>query len=367
MQIINARDQKVVSIPLVLGETGRGRWAERVEIARQPDRKPESGASVGYFLVPAGADRSDLAPENHVVLTRPVRGQTGTLVRISSEGCYTKYRNGSVSLLFGDALRITHGCGAVGDAGKLQQWTDELWHCKGAALFGATLAGGSSKGYGPRLCVVTEHGQVSWWKPEQLRIALATGADAGVEAVCRAAVAAGAAPEIVVRALEALDLIESDDAQVSAARHYWDGEQIREPLEAIGLAVPATWNQDQGVSEIRDGALIPGEHALVVVRVNSGGGKRWRLVSPSWRGLDLLHSAKGTYVFAVSAPDWALTWGQTRDGELNTEHLINPDGQHVLNHEGCGAWSRPWPGANEPAQLDYQSACTICDQIRTDR
>lgn len=351
MRLIDARTQKTCQIPLQLGEAGRGRWLELVEVARQPDRQPESGEAVGYFLVPAGEKRPPGAPERHVVLTRPRPGQTGVLVRLYTEGAYTRGSSGHVALLHGDAECLTHGHGARGAAGRIGSWDDELWHCRGEALFRVVLEGGTSKGYGARYCVVTAHGRVTWWNPEALRVALATGADAHVEAVCRAAVAAGVAPELIEHALAALDLVEAEDAQAAPAPHYGP-EDLRAALEDVGIAVPATWREAEGVAEIRDRVLVPGTRSLVFVHCTPGGGKRWSYRGPSARGLDILHVRAGTWVLAVRDDDWALSWTQLRDGE-----------EHTLGHDDASVYTSPWPGHEEPPRGNYVALCALDESL----
>lgn len=349
MKIINAQTGQLETIPLVLGEAGRGHWRENVDVARQSDRAPQGADAVGYFTIQVPTDprtgkRPSHSPEQHIVLTRPVPGQSGLLVRINTAGCYTRGSHGAITLHWGSAEELTRGTWAHGDAGRLCDGPDAIWHVRGPALFSVVLAGGTGKGYGRRYLVVTPELRTSFWKPTDLVRVLATGEDVAIARVCRDALAAQALPETLAEALATMDAIESADPP-APAQHFWRYGALVYHLP--GLAVPAGWTQEQGVSGIRSGMLVPGDGTLVCYGIDSGGGKRWSLRDFGTRGLTEIADD----VYLVSAPDWAITGTQYKDGEPDTTYWADATGIYYCPPNEFTSFVQSWEGRTEPAPI----------------
>lgn len=125
---------------LRLGERGRGRWESIVTIHRDlqeaftdchpivRERVVNNNPVQAVLLVPARAPHNDL------------------LVRINTDGPYTRHTYGVVKHRAGIASRLAHGWGAVGDAGRLGTWDDDLWQLSPDALLEVKLFGGSKSG-----------------------------------------------------------------------------------------------------------------------------------------------------------------------------------------------------------------------------
>lgn len=354
MKLIDVRTGSTLTLPITLGERGRGRWLEEVSVARQPDRAPASAEDVGYFTIPVPLDRRkhDYCPERHVVLTRARPDQTGVLVRINTSGTYTRNSCGSITLLFGDAEELTSGRWAEGDAGRIGHGPDALWHVRGPALLRVVIQGGRAKGYGARWLTVTTDLRVRLWEPADLVRSLATGDDAAVEQLCRAALGAGVLPEDLSQALATLDAIEeSPAAPASSGAHYWQSwaadASLTEALEHDGLAVPAGWTPDQGVAGVQSGTLVPGDRTLVRYGLHSGGGKRWSLRDFATQGLEQIHPD----VYAILSDDWAITGTQYRDGEPHTYWWIDASGVHTLAEDDAATMPIAWHGRPQPTHM----------------
>jgi hypothetical protein len=360
MRIVDARTGALCTLPLTLGEKGRGRWLEQVEVARQADRAPDGPEAIGFFTIDTPPDRRPPnAPPRHVVLTRPRTGQSGVLLRIDTSGCYTKGSCGSIALLHGQAEELTRGQWAVGDAGRIGDGPDALWHARGPALIRVFLQGGSSKGYGPRYLVVTDELRISFWKPADLVRVLATGEDAGIERVCRAAMEGGELPPDLVEAISTLDAIEAQDARPAQTNHFWmswsTDATLRQALAGHGISVPVNWNPEDGIAGIRSGTLVPGDRTLVRFGISSGGGKRWSLRDFASRGLEKIADC----LYLVASEDWAITATQYRDGEPHTYQVIDARGHASLGAEDVTAWCQPWAGRAEHPNIPAQELMNI--------
>lgn len=101
---------------VLLGETGRGRVPNFVRVERTN---------------PPTMD-GDRIVEADVLLTRRFVASsvttTDVLVRVSSDGTYTRSRRGESAAWLGRPRLLAEGKGADGDAGRIGSWTDVLWH-----------------------------------------------------------------------------------------------------------------------------------------------------------------------------------------------------------------------------------------------
>jgi len=114
---------------LLLGEKGRGRWQERVGLDRFKPANVESGrafeASVNKVSLPA---RNGKKEKTFHVLARPHSGfvADSVLVRINTNTGSVRGARGRWDLLEGNAVVVTQGHGAFGDAGRVGSWHDGL-------------------------------------------------------------------------------------------------------------------------------------------------------------------------------------------------------------------------------------------------
>lgn len=125
---------------LRLGERGRGRWEALVTIHRDlPDPFDECHPIVRERIV-------NDHPVQAVLLVPARAPHNDVLVRVCTDGPYTRHTYGVVKHRAGIATRLAHGWGAAGDAGRLGTWDDDLWQLSPDALLDVKLFGGSKSG-----------------------------------------------------------------------------------------------------------------------------------------------------------------------------------------------------------------------------
>lgn len=98
---------------VLLGETGRGRVSNFVRVERTNPPTME-----GDRIVDADVHGRFLASKT---------ATADVLVRVSSDGTYTRNRRGESAAWLGQPRLLAEGTGADGDAGRIGSWTDVLW------------------------------------------------------------------------------------------------------------------------------------------------------------------------------------------------------------------------------------------------
>ena len=111
-----------------LGEAGRGRRYEKVALSRKnpPEVRDNKvfDADVVPITIPASGDKPE---KKFWVLSKSQKSSEGAvLVRIDTEGTYTRDSIGSWKTIKGNPETIVEGYGAYGDAGRIGNWDDGL-------------------------------------------------------------------------------------------------------------------------------------------------------------------------------------------------------------------------------------------------
>ena len=351
MKIINARSGQLQSIPLSLGESGRGRWFEEIKISNRPGQAPSGPDDVGYFIF--GQEKQ------HVILTKSNPNQRGVLLRINTEGTYTRGTSGSVTLKGGNAKMLVRGEYAYGDAGRIGGGTDELWHVEGPSVFVVVICGGSYKGYGSRYLIVTSKFEVFMMKREELCQLIATDENPDITEVVLQY--ANQLHEDIQAALKvASELEEVEPGEVSQVQHFAsEYRSIEQTVSGFGIVTPAIMgNHIGGTNGVQAGTLIPGNKALVALEIGPGGGKRYRFEKVSETGLTRLKDScerpytRESVLAMVESPDWHSAWINYKDGEATHYVLANAGGVHSYspdNQWGTPVHTEAWSGI--PAQI----------------
>ena len=276
MRIINARTGNLETIPLTLGESGRGRWLEEVRVSNRPGQGPSGPEDVSFFTF--GQE------PKHVILTKG-DSKRGVLVRINTAGVYTKGSCGSVALKGGKAILLVEGVWAEGGAGRVANGPDQLWHVEGPALFVVTLQGGEHKGMGHRYLIITKSFQAVMVKRAELCQLIATDENPEVAEVAR--MFQSELHEDVQQALRLAEELEEQETPKADVVHYSDEyRSIEDVVRGFGLAIPATMGDKlKGVSGVQSGTLLPGSKAMVALEIGPGGGRRHQFKEVSEAGL----------------------------------------------------------------------------------
>jgi hypothetical protein len=325
---VYTRNGDLQSFPFALGEKGRGRTFEEVRLDK---RNPPTGDDVGYTTFTAGG-------RQHCVLTAP-RGQRGLLLRVDTEGCYTKGSCGSCSVIAGDATVLASGSWAYGIAGRCGSGSDRLYHVPDAAIFSVRISGGEHKGWGPRYIFVDgARDYVRCLRPQEAVQDLVTDEDPRLTELCRRF--AAQLPEDLSEALAMADQLEdapAPDASSAEVKHYVGYGHSLEGLEEMGIRIPP--QHTGGLTRGPEGCLIPGEQSLVMLSVGPGGGKRYGYDVRELDGLDVLYrerehrSAREIIVALTVDPQWRVEWTNRKDGE-DTETCV----ASALDGDGTGEW-----------------------------
>jgi len=333
MKLINARTGKLEQIPFFLGEEGRYRRHEEVKVSNRPGQAPIDASEVGFFT--HGAERK------HVVLTKPQPGQRGVLLRINTEGCYTKGSQGSVTLCGGDAALLTEGTFLYGGVGNSGGGVDQLWHAKGPALFSVYLTGGAGKGYGQRYVFVTKTFSVKIYKLEDLCQVIATDDAPEVTEVAWQYV--NQLPEDVQSALALAAYLETVEPSQVIAQHYGLRPML-EIVEEYNLAVPHALIVDgqlSGLGAVENGTLTPGNYSLLEFRHGPLGGKRYRaeIQEPA---IYVKIATRGANTLALVKEGFEVIVNHFKDGEPYTTAMYNARGEHWSKTGGTEEQVLPW-------------------------
>lgn len=354
MKIINARTQKPQAIPFTLGEAGRGR--KEVAVGLHGTHPPADPGDVGFVRFGEG-----------VVLTAPRPGQTGILLRINTQGCYTRNSSGRVTLKAGHVERLAAGYYAAGDAGGIQHEPDELWHVPAAAVFTVHVAGGQHKGegYGWFYLLVLPSGRVVWERRERLCQTIVADTDPEVSALLRRFVRAAedglrsaeaSGDEAAIRAakdalfnegfaaaFKAADELEDLEEVVVAAVHYaqpdWQNRSLAVRVRDFGIEIPPSMKAEiPAIGGIKSGVLIPGQNSLALFQYG-GGGKRYGCRLVLERGLQRLATKPEDRreperaLAMTTSPDWCVAWVNTHDGQDTEWVVLNAFGTHRYTGE----------------------------------
>lgn len=151
---------------LFLGEEGRGR---RYEWVRLDNRFPPE--VVGDRVLECEPRKVTLPPKDgkpekvFYVLEKAKKVSSSVLVRINTEGTYTRDTHGRMSVVEGTPETLVSGSGAYGDAGRIGVWVDSLVVMKPGDAVKVILSGGSK--FEPYAIWMEKDGQepqTSTWK-----------------------------------------------------------------------------------------------------------------------------------------------------------------------------------------------------------
>lgn len=328
MKIINARNGQLQQIPFSLGESGRGRWLEEVKVSNRDGQAPSGPEDVGYFLFGE--------KQKHCILTRSNPQQRGILLRINTQGTYTRNSSGEVILKGGPANLLVKGNFAHGDAGGIGSASDELWHVEGPSVFVVNLEGGSHKGYGHRYLIVTKNFKVTMITRSDLCQLIATDSDPEMTEVVREfADELHADVRSALATAEALE--EAFEAPTVAVTHLVpEGRAIEAQVHGFGIAIPPAMANGPlgGVAEVKAKTLLPGENALAYFEIGPGGGKRYHFEVKAESGIARVAEETNDKVTRqqvlaiIDSPDWQSAWVEYKDGEVTAYCLADAGGIH---------------------------------------
>ncbi|MBI2326648.1 hypothetical protein HYU91_04660 [Candidatus Collierbacteria bacterium] len=136
-------DEKLGRI-VFLGEVGRGRRYEKVALDRHNPPAVVDGRVLDCQPRKVTLQPKDGKPEKiFYVLEQSRGGSDAVLVRIFTEGTYTKNTRGRWQTIAGNPETIISGYGAYGDAGRIGNWDDGLVLMRPGDVVKVTLSGGS--------------------------------------------------------------------------------------------------------------------------------------------------------------------------------------------------------------------------------
>ncbi|MFZ2664167.1 MAG: hypothetical protein WAX66_02290 [Patescibacteria group bacterium] len=158
------QDEKLGKV-IFLGEAGRGRRYEKVGFSRRnPPEVAANGrvvdAELQQITIPARNGKPEI---KFWVLTRSSEVSERVIVRINTEGTYTRNTSGRWQTIAGKPEKIIEGWGAYGDAGRIGSWTDGLVIMKPGDVIKVILSGGCK--FEPRALWYDTTGlQTATWK-----------------------------------------------------------------------------------------------------------------------------------------------------------------------------------------------------------
>lgn len=368
MKIIDSRTGNLQAIPFALGETGRGRHFEVVQVSNRPGQVPSGPDDVSYFQHGVG-DRQ------HVILTS-ADGRRGILLRINTVGTYTQGSCGSIDLLAGQAKLVAAGQWAEGGAGRSANGPDQLWHVEGPSLWDVVLQGGAHKGYGHRYLIVTRSLRVTMVTADALAQTIATDSDPEVTEVVREhrgvlglKVQEAASPfattaradrcASILAAIDLADRLEEAVPATSGAVTHFASRPVVAAVQSYGIAIPVVMDVVLGgVSGVEAGTLVPGACALVDLRIGPGGGKRYSYETVAERGLTMLAQRRErpytseSRLCRVDDPAWMIAWTSSRDGVVTMHVIADAGGCHTVWADG-DRHTDPWDGCAAGPMPDF--------------
>lgn len=358
MRIINARTGKLETIPLTLGEKGRGRWLEEIKVSNRPGQTPSGPDDVSYFVF--GQERK------HVILTKSDNIKRGILLRINTSGAYTKGSCGFVHHKGGSAKLLTEGTWAEGAAGRVANGPDQLWHVEGPATFVVNLQGGERKGYGHRYLFVTKSFRTVMIKLADLCQIIATDEDPELIETVRLFI--NDLHEDVQQAVKLADELEEhmDEPQADVVHFSSEWRSIEEVVKGYGLAIPAAMGDKvKGVSGVQAGTILQGNKALAALEIGPGGGKRYRFEEVSESGITRVKEicdrpyTRKSVLAIVDDSNWSSAWKEYKDGEVTSYAIANAGGVHRFTPDA--EWGYPirtdaWAGmpAVTPIEAEFR-------------
>jgi hypothetical protein len=122
---------------IVLGERGKGRWEELVRLSRRNPPTVEDDK-----VLHADVERFSVGETQRLSLVREAN-RVDLLVRVDSDGPYTRGCDGAIGAYWGKPQKLAGGYRAWGAAGRVGQQPDELWLLRPGEAIYCTTAGGS--------------------------------------------------------------------------------------------------------------------------------------------------------------------------------------------------------------------------------
>ncbi len=125
-----------------LGEMGRGRRMEKVGLFRKNPAEIIDGRVLEAHPVLITIKKGTDQERTFCTLAKPYNHSAKILVRISTEGTYTRHTSGRWEGVVGRPEKLVEGWGAYGDAGRLGKWSDSLATMMPGDVIKITLSGG---------------------------------------------------------------------------------------------------------------------------------------------------------------------------------------------------------------------------------
>ena len=147
-----------------LGIRGRGRYEALVKLDNRTPPIVENNQVQSASLVKFKAGDKD----RFVLRKCNVNGDMTYIVRVNTNGPYTRGYSGGINVYWGSPTRIVAGHDAWGAAGRIGTLPDELWALKAGDALLVTTAGGN-KSVGTRVLSVSPSGIPEVWSLEDFR------------------------------------------------------------------------------------------------------------------------------------------------------------------------------------------------------
>ena len=168
------------------------------------------------------------------------------------------------------------------------------------------------------------------------------------------------------------------DEPLAQVVHLSMRRTIEEEVATFGLAIPAAMGGTvKGVSGVQSGTLVPGDKALVVLKIGPGGGKRYGFKEVSERGLTRVsddcprpYTHKSVLAIATN-PNWRSAWIDRKDGRVDAYVFADERGVHRMFPDlkpGEQIRTQPWPGisaAASPEEREFVEIFGLSDATTT--
>lgn len=126
-----------------IGETGRGRRFEKISLSRRNPAEVQNGKVQEAVLAPVTLNKGTEREFTFQTLEKSTQATEAFLVRINTEGTYTKYCSGTYRTVTGKPETLINAYGAYGIAGRIGNWDDGLVVMRPGDVIKVTLSGGS--------------------------------------------------------------------------------------------------------------------------------------------------------------------------------------------------------------------------------
>lgn len=128
---------------LFVGETGRGRRYEKISLSRRNPVVVVDGKVMDAMLTPVTLRKGEPGEFTFMTIERPSVTDEAVLVRVSTEGTYTRDTCGCWTTLAGTPETLVKAYGAYGDAGRIGNWDDGIIAMRPGDAVKVVYSGGS--------------------------------------------------------------------------------------------------------------------------------------------------------------------------------------------------------------------------------